>query len=385
MAWDKRPNFDDPYAKIEEKVHHQSGAKIIHVLYGARDAKGNPTYPENHLFDGHGHWIALEIEGLYQMLSWRHPEYEGGRQEYGKDRKDNALFDLEKDITEKEKLCARADMVANSKDWKKGSVELSQIFDEWKKIFNWNTPKEKVLWEKYQSAKNRFYDSRKEFFESNRRAKEKIISKVSSLAYSSEWKTTGDEQRKLLDEYKSISSAGREHEDKLWADLRQAQQKFYDRRKTHYEEMDRVFLKNASEKARITDNANWIANSRDYSKENTERMKEFDREWKTIGHAGKEKEETLWKLFSSAKDSFWTGKKVDSERRQSDYRQKSLGAIDRRKDQIRNLESQIHDLQYKMSGMRNMEYIKNMSGWIKEKQDKIKALEYQIRDIESKL
>ena len=51
MSYDKIPNFDDPYAKINERIHPESQAKIVEVLYGAKNPDGTPKYPEK---DGTG-------------------------------------------------------------------------------------------------------------------------------------------------------------------------------------------------------------------------------------------------------------------------------------------------------------------------------------------
>ena len=45
MSYDKIPNFDDPYAKINERIHPESQAKIVEVLYGAKNPDGSPKYP----------------------------------------------------------------------------------------------------------------------------------------------------------------------------------------------------------------------------------------------------------------------------------------------------------------------------------------------------
>lgn len=147
MSWNAIPNFGDRYAKINERIHGESGARIIEVLYGALDSSGKPKSPESNS-DGYGHWIAIEIEGLYQMLSWRHPQSEGGRHEYGRSRSNNALADLEADIKEKQRLCSQAESIASSKDRKCGSQKLTSLKSEWRKLFNWNTPKEKELWKR---------------------------------------------------------------------------------------------------------------------------------------------------------------------------------------------------------------------------------------------
>ena len=47
MAFSSVPNFGDPYAKVNERPHPQSGATIVEVLYGAIDrATGLPCSPE---------------------------------------------------------------------------------------------------------------------------------------------------------------------------------------------------------------------------------------------------------------------------------------------------------------------------------------------------
>lgn len=461
MAWTSIPNFGDKFAKVNERSH-SSGAKLIEVLYGARDSLGRPTSPESNA-DGHGHWLALEIDGTYQMLSWRHPAYEGGQQEYGRGRRSNALSDLESDISAKEAICSQAENLSLSQEWSTASSKLNQLFDEWKKVYNWGTPKEKQLWERFQAAKKSFYERRDNNRSKNKVAKQSIISEARSLSvstdwksagqrmkelfdrwkgigsagknddeilwtdfnlarktfydqrskhfsdldeqrtknkqikqalisdarsvsqYSTDWKSTGDKLRELMDRWKAVGSAGKEYDDSLWSEFNGIRQNFFDRRHAYYEEQDRRFQENASQKSRIVQEASSIASRCDYSMQNTERMKELDREWKRIGSAGKANEDQLWSLFQSAKDSFWTGKRSFNEQRQQDWRRKLYDAISRKREHISNLERQISDLQYKMSGMRNQEYIDNMRRWIDEKEAKIRDLEMAIQDMQSKL
>lgn len=126
-----------------------------------------------------------------------------------------------------------------------------------------------------------------------------------------------------------------------------------------------------NQKSRIVQEASSIASRYDYSVQSTERMKELDREWKNIGFTGRSNEEQLWRLFQEAKDSFWSGKRSYSEQRQQEWRRKLYDAIGRKREQISNLERQISDSRYKMSGMRNQEYIDNMYRWIDEKEARI--------------
>lgn len=462
MNWNSIPNFDDENSRIKERTHNISGAKIIEVLYGARDSSGNPTSPENK-DDGHGHWIALEIDGTYQMLSWRLPRHEGGRQEYGKNRRDNVLADMEKDIEDKKNLCEKAEALDADKDFKQGSQEMAALMEVWKGLFNWNTPKEKELWTRFRSAQDKFYIGRDNQREKNASAKRAIIVEANSIAhsdkwkqtgdalealfrkwkaiasagkdederlwnefnrarqtfydrrkkhydklseqrdnnrrqkneliqearnkaqYSEQWKQTGDELHALMDRWKAVGSAGREHDDKLWEEFNSIRQDFFNRRKHYYKEQDQKYLRNAEAKGGIVTEATNIANTRDYSKAHTERMKMLDKEWKAIGSAGRDQEQRLWQIFQAAKDSFWPAKRADAERKKQEFHDKLNDAIIRKRSQIANLQNQISDLRVKMSSMRNQEYINNMYQWIDEKESKIRELEYSISDMQSKL
>ena len=115
------PNFNDPYAKVQER-DHWSGAHIIDVLYGAQDKNGNPTSPENSS-DGHGHFIAIEIDGLYQVLSWRHSRSEGGGMDEGSDRIGNPLHDLEEGIKEKRAVLHQVQEAMKSRNYDTASVD----------------------------------------------------------------------------------------------------------------------------------------------------------------------------------------------------------------------------------------------------------------------
>ena len=462
MAWTSIPNFGDPYAKVNERTH-SSGARLIEVLYGARDSAGRPTSPTNRDVDGHGHWLALEIDGTYQMLSWRHSAQEGGGQEYGRNVRQNALYDLERDIAAKESLCGQAETLARSSDWRDASVRFKELFEDWKKIYHWGTPREKELWERFRSARQSFYDRRGDDRARNRQAKQDLILRAREAASSQNWKEGSQRMRELFEAWKRVGPAGKPEDDQLWADFNAARQSFYDRRARHFaaqeeqrehsrriklelidraravvqgdpnwkaageqlaqlmeewkragsagkerddqlwgqfngirqdffdrkkryfEEQSRRFLENAARKSQLVQEAAAIAASGDYSRENTQRMKDLDQAWKGVGSAGRNSEEQLWPLFREAKERFWAGKRAYSEQRQQEWRRKLEDAIQRKRDQIRNLENQIDNLNYKMNGMRNQEYIDNMCRWIDEKQDKIAELEAAIQDMERKL
>ncbi|MBQ9000930.1 MAG: DUF349 domain-containing protein [Eggerthellaceae bacterium] len=205
------------------------------------------------------------------------------------------------------------------------------------------------------------------------------------LAGSDDWKAAGDRLKELFEEWKSAGFAGNGDDDVLWAEFNGIRQEFFERRRLYYDERDREFAARAERKGAIVQEASAIAARCDYAAPSAERMKELDREWKDVGFCGRDDEDRLWALFQDAKDSFWSGKRAYAEQRQREWREKTVEAIGRKRDQVANLQEQITDLQDKMVGMRNQEYVDNMCRWIGEKEARIRELEAAIRDMESRL
>lgn len=396
--WTRIPHFDDKNAKVQERVHATSGANVIDVIYGGRDEQGRPVSPERSK-DGHGHIIALEVDGLYQVLYWRHPRFEGGYEEYGGNRRTNALKDLENDIETKAKLCDEAETIcrdaetfSRSSDWKPAADKMKRLFQEWKSIFNWDTPKEKELWRRFKTAQDAFFAKRnadrkrrEAEREKNKAAKKALISEAQSLSASSDWKATSKKLHDLMERWKKVGHAGRIEDDALWTEFNDARQTFFRRREAHFNELERQWSINRQIKQDIVTEACRIVSDGDFSRDATERMKNLDVRWKRAGHAGRSEDERLWAEFKAAKDLFWTRKRADSERRSRERYQRLNDAINRKQAQISNLWNQISHLESKRAGLRNAEYISNINVWIDEKKAAIRELERDIQDIRDKM
>jgi hypothetical protein len=78
-------------------------------------------------------------------------------------------------------------------------------------------------------------------------AKEELCRRAESLSYSTDWKDAADALKRLQEEWKTVGSAG-EDENTLWQKFRTAQDRFYERRKEHFEKQDRERHRNRSRK-----------------------------------------------------------------------------------------------------------------------------------------
>ena len=146
--------------------------------------------------------------------------------------------------------------------------------------------------------------------------KETLIERARELAESTDWRKAGDEQRKLMDEWRQAGFAGKDDNNRLWEEFRAARDIFYKRRDEHYAELraaqgEVVEVKRAIiEEARAaTENIqNWVRTS------NT--LNELMDRWKAAGNAGRENEQALWEEFNGIRRDFRNRRKADlAERR----------------------------------------------------------------------
>lgn len=122
----------------------------------------------------------------------------------------------------KEKLVERAAEFADSDDWKDGAEQLKKLQAEWKKVGSAGPRFENKLWEKFRGHADKFFNKRKEFYDTkddresaNQKAKEDLLKKMSKT----ELKGSKDENlaaiRALMDEWSAIGFVPKKAIDKL--------------------------------------------------------------------------------------------------------------------------------------------------------------------------
>lgn len=134
----------------------------------------------------------------------------------------------------KEALCARADTLSASTDWKTVAETLKGLQESWKAIGFAGRDCEDALWARFRSAQDKFYQRRKSFFEARdqqfdhkRHQKEALCIRAESLSSSTEWRAMRDVVQDLQSEWKRIGFAGRDCEERLWQRFRAAVDRCY--------------------------------------------------------------------------------------------------------------------------------------------------------------
>lgn len=147
--------------------------------------------------------------------------------------------------------------------------------------------------------------------------REEIAELAQSLANSNAWKSSSEQFKNMLDEWKKLSSYDRAKEQELWKKFSTARSSFDKARRAHFANLDKVRGEANEAKNAIIKKAASLSESQEWAATTTAFKKLMD-DWKKLPRAAKNEEEKLWKKFKEAQDKFFDARNAaNSERDES--------------------------------------------------------------------
>ena len=236
-------------------------------------------------------------------------------------------------IKAKEDLCAEAEALAESTQWKSTGDRLKAIVEEWRTIRGIDRKTDDALWKRFAKARDTFTRRRGSHFAeldkqrgAAKEAKEELIKRAEALSESNEWGETAAKYRTLMDEWKATGRAPRDVEDALWARFRAAQEKFFSRRNKVFSERDAEFAANAAKKEELLAEAERIdpAAGLDQAKA---KMRAIHERWEAAGKVPRERIRELDQRLKAvedrikaAEDRHWRRTDPETEARVAQFR-----------------------------------------------------------------
>ncbi|MDQ1084558.1 MULTISPECIES: DUF349 domain-containing protein [Microbacterium] len=249
---------------------------------------------------------------------------------------------------EKERIISRAEALAHSSDLKAASDELKRLMDEWKRAGRAGREDEQSLWSRFEAARNRVLDRKKQEFEkrqrewaSNKSAKERLVAQAESLANSSDLRSASDQMRKLGEEWKRIGPCEKADNDRLWSRFNQARTRLNDRKKQEFDKREREWASNKAAKQRLVSQMESLSHSSDF-RAAKDQARTLDSQWRATGPCAKADNDQLWQQYKSAKDRLFEAAKRAGEQRRAEARQRAQDHVWRLEEQLRNVEAAIY-------------------------------------------
>ncbi len=292
----------------------------------------------------------------------------------------------------KEELIARAEKVAQTNNFNQGKNEMNELLNQWKAAGNCGKETDDALWEKFNAARQVFFDRQHDYWQARQEksmnaktAKEELIKKAEELKNSTDWKKTADAYNELLNQWKAAGFAGKDQDDALWNRFNEARQAFYDARSAHYDAQRAENAKRQEAKEELIKAAQAIADEKFYSRENSDKMKNLNAEWKKIGFAGKGKEDELWAQFRAAADSYFEGLKQYNQSRHDQWMIRMQDSRNRKMDMIQKEKRHLKRMEQDLSTILSQSAYDAMKEDIEDQKEFIAELEAELAELEKKI
>lgn len=322
-------NFGDPKAVVREWKDTDGDIVGIEVFYGGKNGGDS---------EGHGHFIAKKIDGLFQTTLDRHPDLEdGGRHaietydtedEDDKDKgnKDNFIKYAYNNEARQDRIRRKKAIIDRISylDYEDPQCreKIKDLESEFHSVGSCGHDDNNSLKEEFKKAKNNFFNRRRECLEQRFRSawmqKEAIISRAQNLLYFSDPGTARDEMNQLFNEWKLIPRTTKDKDDELWerfnairTEFREKQTREYERRKAQQQDAK-------IKKEYIVSRAESLMYTTDFKAAKDE-MKSLMEQWKMSPRASRQDEDSLWQRFSRARETLFNRAKEDYEKRQLEY------------------------------------------------------------------
>lgn len=247
----------------------------------------------------------------------------------------------------KEELCAAVETIDALATDAERFERIKEAQAAWKEIGPAPREVEDALWERFRKPIDAYFEGRKARLdedrktrEENAKAKEDVCIEAESLKDSTEWKATIDKIKALQERWKATGPAPRDVDQALWRRFRAACDVFFDRLKENSAKRDQerggnlrrkedlCFLAEMLSERPLTEEeakarSNWQADKhpQDFVRflasegpinwnERTDKVKDLQREWKSIGPVPKDVSDSIWERFHAACDNFFEERRV---------------------------------------------------------------------------
>jgi hypothetical protein len=149
----------------------------------------------------------------------------------------------EKNLAAKQDLCAEAEALAQSADFKEAGDKIKLLQEKWKTIGPVSRKEANPIWKRFRAACDQFFERRQAHHEAldqerqaNLKAKEALCEEAEALSESSNWQDTATKYKELQARWKQVGPVPRKDAEAVWQRFRGAADRFFQRRESYLDE-----------------------------------------------------------------------------------------------------------------------------------------------------
>lgn len=256
--------------------------------------------------------------------------------------------DYEHNYNEKLKIIEKAEELAALSDIVKAGRDLDVLHRLWKEDLGPVAPENREeLWKRFQAATYEIHKKKQEYYKNfesiqkeNLAAKEVLIKEMKAISKTSQethnqWQKAIKKLLELREQFKQIGPVPKSDSKRTWAEFRDVSKEFNQRKNTFYRELKNIQREHIKTAKILLEEVQSILNSENW-REQSNRMKTIQKEWKNIGPIPK-------KLVIKLRKQFFDQCNLYFERLKSGYQklnEEETPQYESRKEYLKTLESE---------------------------------------------
>ncbi|PST49285.1 DNA repair protein [Bifidobacterium callitrichos] len=238
-----------------------------------------------------------------------------------------------------EKAEALAASLGDNTNWRSTADKFRALFDEWQAHQRNNVRIDKKdadeLWKRFSAARTTFNQGRRKWAQARdnerkeaRTVKEEIIKEANELKDSTAWGETSHRFNELMDRWKQAGRAGRNEDDALWAQFREAADAFFNARQADRDQISADEKQNLAAKEELLVKAEALVPVADEkaAKHARQELAKIQEEWDQIGYVPRDdmrriegRLDAVDKQIKAVEDAAWKQSDPEADARKSSF------------------------------------------------------------------
>jgi hypothetical protein len=249
-------------------------------------------------------------------------------------------LDFKKNLEMKTLLCEAAEKLQENPNIVEASRALQQLHDEWAEIGPVARELREDLWNRFKQASSIINKKHQAYFDElhakeneNLEKKQALIDRlkeinIDKLKGNKQWEEATKKVQAIQQEWRLIGFAPKKQNQTIYEEYRQLCDAFFKAKTAYYKGMRDEFAENLKKKRQLVEEAESLKESTDW-KETTDKLVELQKQWKAIGPVARKYSDDLWKMFTTACDTFFEAKRVATKEAREVFAQKRAEAKER--------------------------------------------------------
>ena len=249
-------------------------------------------------------------------------------------------LDFKKNLEMKTLLCEAAEKLQENPNIVEASRALQQLHDEWAEIGPVARELREDLWNRFKQASSVINKKHQAYFDEihakeneNLEKKQALIAQLqeielNKLKNNKQWDEATEKVQAIQQEWRTIGFAPKKQNQAIYEDYRKLCEAFFKAKTAFYKGMRDELSENLKKKRALIAEAEGLKESTDW-KETTEKLVELQKQWKAIGPVARKYSDDLWKMFTTACDTFFEAKRIATKEAREQFAQKRAEAKER--------------------------------------------------------